>query len=91
MKSRRRSDFKRLFDALPAEIQKLAIEKYRLFRENPNHPLLCVKRVQKTSGWEYPHLEYRLNREYRATCYVDGDTYVWVFIGSHPDFDRRYR
>ena len=46
--------------------------------------------IESTRHWERPHWEFRITRVYRATCIIDNDTYVWVFIGHHRDFDRLY-
>lgn len=90
MRSRRRKQFKRLYDKLPLRIQSLAEEKFQLFLSNPNHPSFQVKVVQATAHQPMPDWEYRIDNNYRATCFHDGDTYVWVFIGSHDDFERFY-
>lgn len=57
----------------------------------PNHPSFHAKIVRATADRPLPHWEYRVNRSYRATCFRDGDTYVWVFIGSHDEFEAFYR
>jgi hypothetical protein len=38
-----------LFNALPDDIQKLAVKNYRLWRDNPRHPSLCFRRLQGSS------------------------------------------
>ena len=90
MKSRRTAEFKRLFSKLPQSIPKIATQKYELFQKDPNHPSFRVGRIQKTKEAEYPLYEYSITMEYRAACYKDGDTYVWVFIGKHSEFDKRF-
>ena len=35
-----------LFNALPADIQKLAVKNYQLWRSNPHHPSLHFRRLQ---------------------------------------------
>ncbi|OIO95999.1 MAG: hypothetical protein AUJ92_07005 [Armatimonadetes bacterium CG2_30_59_28] len=69
----------------------LGNEKYQLFRSHPHHPSFHVKIVRATEKRTRPHWEYRINRNYRATCHHDGDGYVWVFIGSHKEFELFYR
>ena len=90
VKSRRTAEFKRLFSQLPESIQKLARQKYRLFRQAPNHPSFRARHIQRTKEEEYPLYEYSITMEYRAACYKDGDTYVWVFIGKHSEFDKQF-
>ncbi len=90
VQSVRRAEFKRQLQSLPPEIQHRAREAYRLFLQNPFHPSFRRRIVESTRHWERPHWEFRITRAYRATCMIDGDTYVWVFIGHHKDFDRFY-
>ncbi len=90
MRSRRKKQFTQLYDRLPLRIRDKAEEKFQLFLSNPNHPSFQVKIVQATAQRPRPHWEYRIDRNYRATCFRDGDTYVWVFIGNHDDFERFY-
>ena len=35
-----------LFQALPSEVQNLAVKNYRLWRRNPHHPSLGFRRLQ---------------------------------------------
>lgn len=90
MKSRRNKQFRDFYSKLPRHIRRLARERFREFRVDPNRSSFQVKKVRVTERWEKPHWEYRIDRNYRATCYRDGDTYVWVFIGNHDEFERLY-
>ena len=90
MKSVRTKRFKELLLSLPANVQRQAQKAYRLFRQNPFYPSFHRRIVEITRNWKYPHWEFRITRVYRATCFIDGDTYVWVFIGHHSDFNRLY-
>ncbi len=56
---------------------------YSLFAENPEHPSL---RFKKLGGYDHVW-SVRINEQYRAVGERDGDTIVWVWIGSHNDFD----
>lgn len=42
----RTARFKRAATSLPREIQAKAAKAFRLFKENPRHPALRVKRIQ---------------------------------------------
>ena len=86
----RTAKFKHQLRSLPPEIQQRAREAYRLFLQNPFHPSFRRRIIESTRHWERPHWEFRITRVYRATCIIDNDTYVWVFIGHHRDFDRLY-
>jgi hypothetical protein len=90
IQSRRTAEFKRQFDQLPPTIQKLTTQKYQLFLRDPNHPSFRVQRIQSTKDHPYPHYEYSITMDYRAACFKDGNTYVWIFIGKHSEFDKRF-
>ena len=106
VKSVRRAEFKRQLQSLPPEIQRRARRffttqndiAYRLFLQNPFHPFTPFKGrpsfrrriIESTRHRKRPHWEFRITRAYRATCIIDDDTYIWVFIGHHRDFDRFY-
>ena len=59
---------------------------YRVFAETPNHPSL---RVKKLGGYEHVW-SVRINEQYRAVGERQGDAVVWVWIGSHNDFDKLF-
>ncbi len=90
MRSVRTAYFKRRLASLPDAIQRQAESSYQLFKQNPNHPSFRRRIIQSTRDWGKPHWEFRITRAYRATCFIDDDTYVWVFIGHHDDFERFY-
>ncbi|MBI3921560.1 MAG: hypothetical protein HY318_09100 [Armatimonadetes bacterium] len=91
MRSIKTAQFHRRFQRLPPAMQRRAREKYKLFQSDPHHSSFAVKVVRATESWEQPHWEYRISKGYRATCYIDGHTYVWVFIGNHDEFEEFYR
>ena len=59
---------------------------YGLFAENPDHPSL---RFKKLGGYEHVW-SVRINEQYRAVGERTADTIVWVWIGSHNDFDKLF-
>ena len=68
-------------DRLPVEIQDLAHRSYELLRENPHHPSLHFKRIG--GRWSV-----RVGLGYRALgTDVEGGV-LWVWIGSHAQYDR---
>ena len=81
---------RQLFDNLPSQIQEIARREFEMFKENPFHVSFRRKVIQSTVHYPTPHYEFRITRDYRATCFIDGDTYVWVFIGTHGKFDSMY-
>jgi hypothetical protein len=80
--SKTSSEFWRLFEALPPQVQRQARKQYQLFRANPAHPSLRFKEL-------HPDLmSVRINRDYRALGLRRGDVIAWFWIGSHADYDR---
>ena len=68
------------FDALGEDIQKLARKNFELLKENPRHPSLHFKKAG--SYWSV-----RVGMHTRALAIEDGDDFIWVWIGSHADYD----
>ena len=73
-----------LFQALPPEVQNLAVKNYRLWRRNPSHPSLHFRRLQ---GSEH-RFTIRVGDHYRALGRLAGEKMTWVWIGTHADYDR---
>ncbi len=76
--------FRALLAALPEDAQRQAREAYRLFAVNPRHPSLRFRRVRE----EAPTHSARVGAHYRALGYFEGETIVWVWIGTHAEYDR---
>ena len=84
MRYRRLPAFKKAFERLPADIQVKAGKAFLLFKENPQHPSLHVKRVRGLSGvWEG-----RIDIHYRFTFHYEGDTAVFRNVGPHDILDK---
>lgn len=73
-----------LFHALPGEVQKLAIKNYHLWRSDPNHPSLHFRRLQGNAD----RYTIRVGDHYRALGRLSADTMIWVWIGTHTEYDR---
>ena len=76
-----------LFKALPAEIQKLAVKNYHLWRMDPNHPSLHFRRLKGSED----RFTVRIGDHYRALGRSSLGTMTWVWIGTHSDYDRLVR
>ncbi len=76
--------FWELFHKLPGDIQKLAVKNYQLWRSNPNHPSLRFRRLQGTGD----RFTVRVGEHYRAIGLLKVDTMIWVWIGTHAEYDR---
>jgi len=66
---------------LPEDIQNLARKNYALLKTNPHHPSLQFKRVGKL--WSA-----RVGLHYRALATEDGEDFIWVWIGTHDEYER---
>lgn len=83
MNSIRTKAFKDLFAKLPLDVKKQAVNAYHLFKENPYHPSLRFKCINKEKSW----YSARVNKTYRVVGTKKGDTIFWFFIGTHSDYD----
>jgi hypothetical protein len=69
------------------EIRSAARAAHKKFTQNPAQPSLELERLRSDPRF----WSVRVTRDYRAVAQrFAGDLWVWVWIGSHKDFDRRY-
>ena len=87
MKSHMTPRFRTLLAALPEHVQGQARDAFRLFSENPWHPSLRFRQVRE----DRPTHSARVGAHYRVLGYFEGETIVWVWIGTHADYDRLLR
>lgn len=73
--------FWQCYHALPDEIQELADREYKSLCDNPRHPSLHFKKVSEF--WSV-----RIGLHYRAIAVEDVADLLWVWIGTHADYDR---
>lgn len=87
MISRGTQDFWTLYRGLPAPIKEAAQRAHQKFRQNPAHPSLQLERLRKD-----PRLwSVRVTRDYRAVARrYENDVWVWIWIGSHAEFDAQF-
>lgn len=86
MTSRITPSFRRGLSALSALDQQAARRAYRQFVADPLHNSL---RFKKLAGHERLW-SVRVTLSVRAVGHRDGDTIIWVWIGSHNEFDSRF-
>lgn len=84
IKSRGTPAFWELYGALPVEVKAIARKNYQLWAANPFHPSLHFKPLQK------PNWSVRVGDHYRAVGKFSDDTFIWMWIGSHGDYDKRF-
>ena len=69
------------FDSLADNIQNVARKNYALLKANPRHPSLQFKKVGKV--WSA-----RVGLDHRALATADGEDFLWVWIGTHDEYER---
>lgn len=81
--------YKKLADKLPAKIQAAAHEAFELFKQDPQHPILCSHPLHDTKKGRHRKgsIAVSITLRYRAIYVVDGQTNVWYWIGSHEDYN----
>jgi hypothetical protein len=82
--SRGTPDFWRLYRALPIEVRMLARKNCRLWSANAFHPSMHFKPIGK------PNWSVRIGAHYRAVGQFAGDTFLWEWIGTHEDYNKRF-
>jgi hypothetical protein len=75
------SKFWALYDALPREVREVADKNFELLRTNPRHPSLHFKRIG--NFWSV-----RAGIHHRALGTEVPDGIMWVWIGTHGDYDK---
>ncbi len=75
------SRFWKSFESLPEIVKNKAKEQFELLKQNPYHPSLHFKKVGKF--WSV-----RITESYRALAIRDGNDYIWVWIGTHCDYEK---
>ncbi len=86
MKSATLPSFWETYQSLDLKIRQQARKAYRLWAENPFHPSLHFKCINREENiWSV-----RITLDYRAIGILEGDTVTWFWIGSHDDYERFY-
>jgi len=71
-------------DKLPPSIQKIAREKFNLWKNTPFHPSLKFNCVNVSGGiWSIC-----INLDYRALGVKKNDEIVWFWIGNHREYEK---
>ncbi|MGB8647544.1 MAG: hypothetical protein WCF84_20085 [Anaerolineae bacterium] len=84
MKSRSLPSFWAHYASLAEDVKSRARKAYRLWSENPYHPSLQFKCINREENiWSA-----RVTRGYRAIGFLEGDTVTWFWIGGHDEYER---
>ena len=81
MKHKASSSFWKAYDGLPADIRALADKNFQLLKSDPSHPSLQFKKIGKV--WSI-----RVGLNYRALATPIENGYLWIWIGSHSEYDK---
>ena len=84
MKSATLPSFWTGYQSLNERVKQSARKAYRLWAENPFHPSLHFKCINRHEDiWSV-----RITRQYRALGILDEDTVTWFWIGGHKEYER---
>ena len=83
MRSRTTRRFRDSLSALPREVQRQARRAYERFEQDPYHSSLQFRRVHTV----LPVYSARIGMHYRAVGIGENETLVWIWVGSHADYD----
>ena len=81
MRHRASPSFRREYNALDADIRKLADKSFQLFKNDPQYP---SRRLKKTGRF----WSARVGLQYRALSVEIPDGLLWFWIGDHKKYDR---
>lgn len=73
--------FWKCYHRLPPEVQRQADKSFALLKSNPRHPSLRFEKRGK--GYSA-----RVSQGYRALAKERPEGLVWVWIGSHDEYER---
>jgi len=73
--------FWKCFGKLSEPVQRIANQKFKLLKANSSHPSLHFKKVGKF--WSV-----RVGINHRALANDDGEDFIWVWIGTHDEYER---
>ena len=74
---------------MPDEIKAAARDAFLQFLRDPAYPSLHHHELQKTHRGQHRDgsRAVSVTRRYRALYFVDGETNVWYWVGTHGDYN----
>jgi hypothetical protein len=76
--------FWQLYHQLPKEARELADKNFDLLKSNPHHPSLHFKKVNDAEKlWSV-----RVGIQYRALGIEKPDGILWIWIGTHAEYNK---
>lgn len=73
--------FWKSYQNLPDHIRKLAEKNFELLKQNPEHPSLHFKKVDR-------YRSVRVGLHYRALGIEVPEGVLWFWIGTHAEYDK---
>ncbi len=73
--------FWKCFGDLPEPVQRVARKNFELLKVDPSHPSLHFKKVGKF--WSA-----RVGINHRVLAIDDGEDFIWIWIGTHNEYER---
>lgn len=84
MNHRTLASFWKHYESLPEDVQRLADRQFERLKTNPFHPSLHFKKVGKQKQlWSV-----RVGIGHRALGFDKPEGVVWIWIGTHAEYDR---
>lgn len=77
-------DFWECYRKLPADVREVADRAFALLKQDPSHPSLHFKKIEDM--WSV-----RVGSHYRALAVSVQESILWIWIGSHAEYDRLIR
>lgn len=69
------------YKKLPEAVQRISRKNFELLETDSSHPSLHFKKVG--AFWSV-----RIGLNYRAIAIEDGEDFIWVWIGTHDEYER---
>ena len=76
--------FWKCYKALEPDLKRQAKDSYLKFKKDPYYLVLNFKQIHSTK----PIYSVRISLEYRALGVFNENTIIWMWIGSHAEYDK---
>lgn len=69
------------YNSLPNFVKQAADRNYKILKNNPKHPSLHFKKINR-------YWSVRVGINYRALAVESEDNLLWFWIGNHSEYDK---
>lgn len=73
--------FWKCYNELPPSIKELADKKFKILKNNHDHPSLHLKKINR-------YWSIRVGKKYRALAVKVEEDIIWFWIGKHSEYDK---